>query len=166
MAARGKPARRFSDEHRAKFFAHLDSLPAKDRPVFAFSGQKPSLTQWLGGGTRYVVVVLFPDHVVLSTRDLTSTREIGRESRLLGEVESVTVTPGTLMARATLRFVGGATLTLANVSRAEAEPLARFDTAGLAAFDRSALAPDTVAAFFVACSQALSLPDGLFSEPD
>jgi hypothetical protein len=159
-------ARRLTDEQRTKFFGYLDRLPAKDRPVFAFSGQKPSLTQRLGGGTRYVVVVVFPDHVVFSTRDLTSTREVARESRLLAEIESITVTAGTLMSRATFRFVGGATTKLANVSHAEAGPLARFDGAGLAAFDRSGLSPEAVTAFFVACSHALALPDGLFAGPD
>lgn len=166
MSARRTHPRRLSDEHRSRFFAYLDRLPPKDRPVFAFSGQRPSLTQRLGGGTRYVVVVLFPQHVVFSTRNLSSTREISRASRLIGEIESLTVTDGTLMSRATFQFVGGGRLALANVSRAEAGPLARFDTLGLAAFDRAALDPETVTAFFVACSQALDLPDGLFTESD
>ena len=58
MSRRALP-HRLSDEHRNRFFAYLDRLPTKDRPVFAFSGQRPSLTQWLGGGTTYVVVVLY-----------------------------------------------------------------------------------------------------------
>ena len=165
MSRRALP-HRLSDEHRTRFFAYLDRLPAKDRPVYAFSGQRPSLTQWLGGGTRYVVVVIYPDHVVFSTRKLASTREIAQESRLLGEIESLTVTEGTLMARAAFRFVGGSGLTLANVSRAEAGPLSLFDSEGLAAFDRAGLTPDAVTAFFVACSQALAWPDGLFADPD
>jgi hypothetical protein len=166
MSPRRTLTHRLSDEHRTKFFGYLDRLPPKDRPVFAFSGQQPSLTQRLGGGTRYVVVVLFPDHVIFSTRRMASTREISRVSRMIGEIESLTVTPGTLMSRATFRFVGGATLQLANVSRAEAGPLSLFDREGLAAFDRAGLAPEAVAAFFVACSQALALPDGLFADPD
>lgn len=54
--------RGLSDEHRSRFFAHLDRLPAKDRPVFGFPAQKPSLWQRLGGGTTYLLVLFFPDH--------------------------------------------------------------------------------------------------------
>jgi len=158
--------RELSAEHRAKFFGYLDQLPAKDRPVFGFSAQKRSLWARLGGGTTYVLVVFFPDHVVFSTRAMASGKESARETRLLGEVASITVTPETLMCRATITFVDGDTLKLANVSRAESGPLSQFGSAGLAAFDRAVLAPAAVASFFVACSQVLPLPDGLFSETD
>jgi len=160
------PSRGFSDEHRAKFFAYLDRLPAKDRPVFGFSAQKPSLWQRLGGGTRYLLVLFFPDHVVFSTRALASGREVAREIRLLGEVASIGVTTGTHMCRATFRFVDGKALELGNVSKAEAGPLSLFGPAGLAAFDRDGLEPAAVRSFFVACSQALPLPDGLFTDLD
>lgn len=166
MPIRTNPPRTLSAEHRAKFFAYLDRLPAKERPVFGFSAQKQSLWARLGGGTTYVLVLLFADHVVLSTRKMASARESARETRLLGEIASITVTPGTLMCRATITFVDGATLKLANVSKAEAGPLALFGAAGLAAFDRAGLTPAAVSSFFVACSQALPLPDGLFAETD
>lgn len=166
MSPRRTHQRRLSDEHRSRFFAYLDRLPPKDRPVFAFSGQRLSLTQRLGGGTRYVLVVLFPDHVVFSTRNLASTREISRESRLIAEIESIAVTAGTLMSRVTFQFVGGGRAEFVNVSHAEAGPLLRFDTEGLAAFERAGLEPDAVAAFFVACSQALGLPAGLLADPE
>jgi hypothetical protein len=158
--------RGLSDAHRAIFFAYLDRLPAKDRPVFGFSAQKPTLWARLGGGTTYQLVLFFPDHVVFSTRAMASAKESARETRLLGEIAAITVTPGTLMCRATIRFVDGPTRKLTNVSRSEADPLAHFDTAGLAAFDRAGLTPAAIASFFVACSQALPLPDGLFTETD
>jgi uncharacterized protein (DUF2336 family) len=160
------PPRELSDAHRAKFFAYLDALPPKDRPVFGFSAQQQSLWARLGGGTTYLLVLFFTDHVVFSTRRMASARETAREARLLGEIAAITVTPGTLMDRATFTFVDGATMKLANVSHAESGPLARFGEAGLAAFDRTTLAPAALASFFVACSQALSLPDGLFREMD
>lgn len=154
--------RGFTDEHRTRFFAHLDRLPAKDRPVFGFAAQKPSLWQRLGGGTSYLLVLFFPDHVVVSTRKMASHRESARTTYLLGEIATISVTAGTLVSRATIRLVEGKTLRLANVSHAVAAVLARFDDAGLAAFNRAELAPDAVRAFFVACSRALPLPDGLF----
>jgi hypothetical protein len=160
------PRRELSDAHRAKFFAYLDELPPKDRPVFGFSAQKQSLWARLGGGTAYVLVLFFTDHVVFSTRRMASAKESAREARLLAEIASITVTPGTLMDSATFTFVDGATMKLANVSHAESGPLARFGEAGLAAFDRATLTPAALASFFVACSQALSLPDGLFREMD
>lgn len=166
MSTPSNRARELSDEHRAKFFAYLDRLPAKDRPVYGFSAQKPSVWQRLGGGTTYVLVLFFPDHVVFSTRGMAGARESAREIRLLGEIASITVTRGTLMCRATFTFVDGATLKLASVSHAESGPLSRFGAAGLAAFDRTGLTPAAVSSFFVACSQALPLPDGLFTEMD
>jgi hypothetical protein len=156
--------RQLSDEHRAKFFAYLDRLPANDRPVYGFSAQRPSLWQRLGGGTTYVQVLFFPDHVVFSTRAMASVKESARETRLLGEIASITVTPGTLMCRATFTFVDGATMKLANVSHAEADPLSHFGAAGLAAFNRAGLSPAAVSSFFVACSQVLPLPGGLFKQ--
>jgi hypothetical protein len=156
--------RELSDAHRAKFFVYLDQLPPKDRPVYGFSAQKPSLWARLGGGTTYVLVLFFTDHVLFSTRRMASARETAREARLLGEIASITVAPGTLMDRAAFSFVDGATMKLANLSHAESGPLTRFGEAGLAAFDRATLTPAAVASFFVACSQALPLPDGLFRE--
>jgi hypothetical protein len=157
---------RLSDEHRSRFFAYLDRLPEGDRPVFGFSAQKPSLWQRLGGGTTYLLVLFFPDHVLVSTRAMASARETSRETWLLGEIASISVTDGTLMSTATVRFVDGTTRRLAGLSRAEAAPLSLFDSVGLAAFDRAGLEPAAVASFFVACSRALPLPDGLFAEPD
>src|SRR3954454_6357669 len=104
------PSREFSERHRAKFFAYLDRLPAKDRPVFGFSAQRPSLWQRLGGGTKYLLVLFFPDPVVFSTRVLSSGREVGRDVRLLAEIGSIEVEAGPLMCRATVRFVDGATM--------------------------------------------------------
>lgn len=156
--------RGLSDEHRSRFFAHLDRLPAKDRPVFGFPAQKPSLWQRLGGGTTYLLVLFFPDHVVFSTRKMASNRESGRTTHLLGEITSISVTGGTLASSATIRLVDGKTKRLANVNHAVADALARFDAHGLAAFNRAELAPDAVRAFFVACSRGLPLPDGLFTE--
>lgn len=156
--------RGFTEEHRAKFFAHLDRLPAKDRPVFGFPAQRPSLWQRLGGGPTYLLVLFFPDHVVFSTRKMSSNRESARTTYLLGEIISISVTAGTLASSATIRLVDGKTVRLANVGHAVADVLARFDAAGLAAFTRSELAPEAVRAFFVACSRALPLPDGLFTE--
>lgn len=156
--------RGFTEDHRAKFFAHLDRLPAKDRPVFGFAAQKPSLWQRLGGGTTYLLVLFFPDHVVLSTRRMSSNRESTHTTYLLGEIASISVTAGTLASRATIRLVDGKTIRLANVNHAVAAVLARFDAAGLAAFNRADLAPEAARAFFVACSRALPLPDGLFTD--
>lgn len=164
MATPSERPRRFSAEHRAKFLTHLDRLPAKDRPVFGFAAQSPSLWQRLGGGTTYLLVVFFPDHVVFSTRRMSSDRESSRTIRLLGEIASIGVTPGTLASRATIRFVDGETMRLSHVDKAAADALARFDTAGLAAFERAGLAPDAVRGFFVACSRVLPLPDGLFTD--
>jgi hypothetical protein len=158
--------RGLSAEHRTKFFAYLDRLPPKDRPVYGFSGQRPSAWQFLGGGTAYVQVLFFPDHVVFSTRGMASRKETGREVRLLGEIASIGVDPGTLMSTATVHFVDGSTIRLRNVSRAEGAPLELFDAIGLAAFDRAGLEREAVSAFFVACSQVLPLPDGLFTEPE
>lgn len=158
--------RGFSDEHRAKFFAHLDRLPAKDRPVFGFPAQKPSLWQRLGGGTTYLLVLFFPDHVVFSTRTMSSNRESARTTYLLGEITSISVAAGTLASSAIIHLVDGKTLRLANVRPGVADALGRFDAEGLAAFNRADLAPDAVRAFFVACSRALPLPDGLFLDED
>jgi hypothetical protein len=160
-----RPTRGLSDEHRAKFFAYLDRLPPKDRPVYGFSGQRRSVGQLLGGGTTYVQVLFFADHVVFSTRRMASGKETRREVRLLAEIASIGLSEGTLRSTATFHFVDGAAMRLANVSRAEARPLELFDVLGVAAFDRAGLERDAVRAFFVACSQALPLPDGLFAEP-
>lgn len=152
----------FDAARRAKFFAHLDRLAAKDRPVYGFVGQQPSLWQRLGGGTTYVLVLFFPDHVVFSTRRMASNRETGRSTRLLAEIDSISVSGGPLRATAALSLVGGKPVRLANLSLAAAEPLSRFDDAGLAAFRRDQLSPAAVRDFFVACSRVLPLPDGLF----
>jgi len=164
MSPRG-PTRGLSAEHRVKFFAYLDRLPPKDRPVYGFSGQRPSVWQFLGGSTAYVQVLFFPDHIVFSTRRMASRKETARDVRLLAEIASIGVDPGTLVSGATFHFVDGRTIRLRNVSRAEAAPLALFDVIGLAAFDRAGLEREAVSAFFVACSQVLPLPDGLFTEP-
>jgi hypothetical protein len=164
MSTPSNRSRELSNEHRAKFFAYLDRIPAKDRPVYGFSAQQPSLWQRLGGGTTYVQVLFFPDHVVFSTRAMASGKESSRDTLLLGEIAAIRVTPGTLMCRVTVTLVDGATMRLANVSHAEAGPLAQFSTAGLAAFDRARLTPAAVSSFFVACSQVLPLPGGLFKE--
>jgi hypothetical protein len=156
----------FTAGHRARFFAHLDRLAAKNRPVYGFAGQQPSLWQRLGGGTSYVLVVFFPDHVVLSTRRMSSHRETSRSTRLLAEIASISVSAGLLRSTVVLGLVGGAEIILANVSPAAAEPLARFDDAGLAAFSRDSLTPGAVSAFFVACSRTLPLPGGLFTETE
>lgn len=156
--------RGFTEEHRAKFFAHLDQLPAKDRPVFGFPAQRPSLWQRLGGGTTYLLVLFFPDHVVFSTRRMASNRESARLTYLLGEITSIDVTAGTLASSATILLVDGKTVRLAGVSHVVADVLSRFDAHGLAAFHRAGLAPEAVRAFFVACSRALPLPDGLLTE--
>ncbi len=158
------PPRTLSDVHRAKFFAYLDGLPPKDRPVYGFSAQKASVWARLGGGTSYVLVLFFADHVVFSTRGMASGKQSARDTRHLAEIASIEVTPGTLMDRATVTFVDGATMRLANVSHAESGPLSLFGATGLAAFNRAGLAPAAVSSFFVACSQALPLPDGLFTE--
>ena len=164
MSMSGGRSRGFSEEHRTKFFAHLDRLPAKDRPVFGFPAQRPSLWQRLGGGTTYVLVLFFPDHMVFSTRGATNDRESARTTCLLGEIASIDVATGTLACRATIRFVDARPMLLAAVSHSAAELLSRFDAAGLAAFERGALPPDAVRGFFVACSRVLPLPDGLFRE--
>lgn len=166
MSERSDAVRGFSEEHRAKFFAHLDRLPARDRPVFGFSGQQPSLWQRLGGGTTYLLVLFFPDHVVFSTRGMSHHRESARTTRLLGEIASIRVDRDTLASRVTIRFVDAGTMKLANVARAPAGVLARFDDHGLAAFSRPDLSPEAVRAFFVACSRVLPWPDGLFTEPE
>lgn len=111
MSERSDPGRGFSDEHRAKFFAHLDRLPARDRPVFGFSAIVPPPSRCHS-------------------------------------------------------FVDAGTMKLANVPRAPAGVLARFDDHGLAAFNRADLSPEAVRAFFVACSRVLPWPDGLFTEPE
>jgi len=156
--------RGFTDEHRAKFFAYLDRLPAKDRPVYGFAGQQPSVWQRLGGGTTYVLVLFFPDHVVLSTRRMSNHRESARTTRLLAEITSIDVAPGPLRSSALIRFVGDKPMKLSGITPAAATPLARFADADVAAFDRADLAPDAVRAFFVACSRGLPLPDGLFRD--
>jgi hypothetical protein len=164
MSTPGDLTRGFSDQHRAKFFAYLDRLPAKDRPVFGFPAQRPSLWQRLGGGTTYVLVLFFPDHVVFSKRVMASSRESARTTRLLGEIGSIGVSRGTLASSVTIAFVDAERMRLANVGHAAADALSRFEGAGLAAFERAGLAPDAVRGFFIACSQVLPLPDGLFTE--
>jgi hypothetical protein len=155
---------RFTDQHREKFFAYLDRLPAKDRPVYGFSGQRPSMWERLGGGTTYVLVLFFPDHVVFSTRRMSSHREARRTTRLLAEIASIEVSPGPLRSTALIRFVDDKPIRLSSITPAAAEPLARFGDVGLTAFARPDLERDAVRAFFVACSRALPLPDGLFDE--
>jgi hypothetical protein len=156
--------RGFTDEHRAKFFAYLDRLPARDRPVYGFAGQQPSAWQWLGGGTTYVLVLFFPDHVVFSTRRMNNHRESGRTTRLLAEITSIEVAPGPLRSSAVILFVDEKSMKLSGIAPAAAAPLARFADADLAAFDRAELTPEAVRAFFVACSRGLPLPDGLFTD--
>lgn len=155
----------FGEQHRARFFAFLDRLPAKDRPVYGFSAQRPSLTQRLGGGAAYVVVLFFPDHVLFSTRRMANDRETRRATRLLAEVAAIEVAAGPLRSTALVRFVGDKPMKLTNIPPAVAAPLARFRAEGLAAFDRSELPRDAVRAFFVACSRALPMPDDLFTDP-
>ena len=154
----------FSDQHRARFFAFLDRLAPKDRPVYGFSAQRPSLFQRLGGGTAYVVVLLFPDHVLFSTRRMASDRESARAARLLAEIVAIEVAAGPLRSTALVKFVADKPMRLSNIPPAVAAPLARFRDDGLAAFERAELTPDAVRAFFVACSRALPMPDGLFSD--
>ena len=154
----------FSDQHRARFFAFLDRLAAKDRPIYGFSAQRPSLFQLLGGGTAYVVVLFFPDHVLFSTRRMASDRETARTTRLLAEIVGIEVTPGQLRSTALIRFVDDKPMKLSNIPPAVAAPLARFRDKDLAAFERADLTRDAVRAFFVACSRALPLPDGLFTD--
>jgi hypothetical protein len=155
----------FGDEHRARFFAFLDQLPAKDRPVYGFSAQRSSLTQRLGGGAAYVVVLFFPDHALFSTRRMANDRETRRTTRLLGEISAIEVTGDPLRSTAVVRLVGDKPMKLTNIPPPVAAPLAWFRDKGLAAFDRSTLPRDAVRAFFVACSRALPLPDGLFKDP-
>lgn len=164
MSAPGA-AEGFGDRHRTRFFAFLDRLPARDRPAYGFSAQRSSFTQRLGGGAAYVVVLFFPDHVLFSTRRMANDRESGRTTRLLAEIAAIEVTAGPLRSTALVRFVGDKPMKLTNIPPAVAVPLACFRDDGLAAFDRSALPPDAVRAFFVACSRVLPLPDGLFTDP-
>lgn len=164
MSAPIDPVPGFSDRHRARFFAHLDRLPARDRPVYGFSAQQPSLSQRLGGGTTYLLVLFFPDHVVFSTRRMASNRETRRATRLLAEITSIEVTAGPLRSSALIRLVDDRPIRLSSIPPAAAAPLARFTELGLAAFARDQLGPEAVKAFFVACSRALPLPDGLFTD--
>jgi hypothetical protein len=161
-----RPDDRFTDQHRDKFFAYLDRLPAKDRPVYGFAGQQPSLWEKLGGGTTYVLVLFFLDHVVFSTRRMSSDRESGRRTRLLAEITAIEVSPGPLRSTALIRFVDDKPMKLSSIPRAAAAPLTRFGDVGLTAFRRAELDRDAVRAFFVACSRALPLPDRLFEELD
>lgn len=166
MTEPGNPIRGLDDERRRRFLAYLDRLPADDRPVFGFPARTRSRWQWVGGGPTYVLVLLFPDHVVVSTRRGSSGSEKARRTSLLAEISSITVTPGPLRAKVLVRFVGGGRLRLSGVDRAAAEVLARFDDLGPAAFDRTVLGPDALAPFFVACSRVLPLPDGLFADQE
>ena len=160
------PSRGVTEEHRSRFFAHLDTLPFEDRPVYGFAARKASAWQWVGGGPTYVLVLVFPHHVVFSTRRGSAGPEKSRRAPALAEIASIGVVRGPLRAKAVIRFVDGEELRLSGIDRAAAGVLARFDDRGVAAFDRDTWGQDAFPPFFVACSRVLPLPDGLFADKD
>ena len=166
MTEPGNPIRGLDDERRQRFLAYLDRLSVDDRPVFGFPARTRSRWQWVGGGPTYVLVLLFPHHVVVSSRRGSSGSEKARRTSLLAEIASIAVTPGPLRAKVLIRFVDGERLRLTGVDRAAGEVLARFGDLGPAAFDRTVLGRGAFAPFFVACSRLLPLPDGLFTDTE
>lgn len=126
-------------------------------------GQKASLWQKLGGGTRHVIVLFFADHMVLSTRGSVRMKEAFREVRPADDLAGIDVTSGPMMSSVTFRFVDGSTMKLANVGHAEVAPLRQLMSEGPSAFDRPRLGPEALTAFFYACNHGLPLPDDLFA---
>jgi hypothetical protein len=144
------------------FLSYLDAVPDKERPVYGISGDKSSLWQKMGGGTKHIIVLFFPDHVVFSTRSMVTRKELSRRERPLSDITGVNVIAGPMMSGVAFRFNDGSKLKVANLMHKEAEPLTRFMSEGLAAFDRSRLDEESLSYFFYACNIGLPLPDDLF----
>lgn len=145
------------------FLSYLDALPEGERPTYGFTGQKASVWQKMGGGTGRVIVLFYPDRVMVSMRGLTGVKEKSRFERPLDEIEDVHVASGPLLSSVAIRFRDGSKAKVANVGHKEAEPLSRFTAEGVAAFDRSRLVPEALTGFFYACNHGLPLPDDLFT---
>ena len=153
---------RLSDAELERFLSHLDTLPERDRPVYAISGRKSSLWEKMGGGTHQIIVIFYPDRVVISDRGTFSTKEKGRRHLPIEDLKDVKIVSGPLFSSVALRFESEKTK-LVNVRHQAAEPVGGYESMGLAAFDRSRLTPEAISDFFYACNVALDLPEDLFA---
>jgi hypothetical protein len=160
-----KHARRFSTrlsaEQRDQFFAYLDTLPEDERPLFAFMGRKSGLWHQLGGGTAQVIVFVYKDWLVFSTRGMASLKEKRRVPRLITDVAEVKVLDGPIFSSVQVRFHDGSKTKIANVDHAPAARMEAFGREGLRAFERSRLDEAAVSSFWRTCRLGLPLPKEL-----
>ena len=163
MPARKLVWKQLKPEDMELFLSHLDSLPEAERPIYGISGKKASLWEKLGGGTKRIIVLFYPDRLVISTRSMVGLTEKARVERPLSDIDDVHVLAGPLMSSVALRFRDGSKTKLANVGHKEAEPLTRYMDEGVSVFARSRLDPEALTAFFYACNIGLPLPEDLFT---
>lgn len=146
------------------FFDYLDELPEDERPVFGLIEEESSLWQKLGGGGRRVVVLIYNDRIVFSTRSRGRFKELRRDEFPLSELEEIHVHRGPLLSSVLFRFSNGIEEKLASVPHDIGEHLSDYTDEGLDAFDRSKLHPLAIYSLFAACDQLLSLPKGLLKQ--
>jgi hypothetical protein len=154
---------RMTPETKDGFYDFLDTIPEKDRVVYAFHGSKSSVWQKMGGGTSHMIGLFLADRLVMSNRGMVKvSTEKGHQVYPLSEIADIKVRPGPIYSSVEIQFRNGSKVKIVHVDHAVAQPLTQFMTDGLAAFDRSRLDMKTFNAMFLSYVLAgLPLPDSL-----
>ncbi|MFH1330224.1 MAG: hypothetical protein ABIJ48_06210 [Actinomycetota bacterium] len=136
------------------FRAHLDALPAAERPGYGMLGVKASWWSRLGGGARPFVVLFVGDRVTLSKRSFCRRRELTRDEYPAADLKAMTVRRGPLLESVRLTFADGYTLRVGGLPRGQSRPLERFLAGEVGAFDPAGLSPEQLTNF---CQAAAAL---------
>lgn len=151
-------ARELTPQEYEEFSAYLDTLEDSERPLYGLTGVRSSLRRKLvGGGAHWMIVLIFADRIVFSTRGMGSlTKESGRVTVPLTDLVSVTATDGLSKSRVKFDFKDGSKVELDSVKKDSAGVMSRFSREGVAAFDPSGLNPNALTDFWQACSHTVT----------
>lgn len=147
---------KLSDQERDQFFAYLDSLPEDERPIYAFLGRKSGLWHQLGGGTAQMLVLVYEDRMVISTRGMANAKkEKRRVEKAVSDVTEVHVITGPLFSSVQFKFNDGTKTKIANVGHGAGRAMESFGNHRLLGLDRDRLDRGSISEFWYACVMAL-----------
>jgi hypothetical protein len=154
-------ARELTPQEYEEFSAYLYTLEERERPLYGLTGVKSSLRRKLvGGGAHWMIVLIFRDRIVFSTRGMGSlTKESRRVTVPLSDLTSVTANDGLSRSRVKFDFRDGSKVELDSVKKDSAGVMSRFSREGIAAFDPSGLNPNALTDFWQACSHTVISSD-------
>ncbi|MGB7294292.1 MAG: PH domain-containing protein [Candidatus Aminicenantales bacterium] len=148
-----------------KLIGYLEAMPDDKKPLYGLVGVKRNeLLSWIIGSFNKPHVVYFTkDGIVLSRRTLFTLKEVNSRAYPIDGLKNIDVRRGVLLDSIQFEFNDGSKIRLRDVPKHQADPIEKFVTSGVGAFDKSNLSDEQITNCYFAYRNADLIPKDVLS---